>query len=57
LKDFYQRLARAEYRHYTLFMDLALQYFEEELVRKRLDELLDAEADIIKNLPLRAAVH
>jgi hypothetical protein len=38
-------------------MDLALQYFEEELVRKRLDELLDAEADIIKNLPLRAAVH
>jgi len=57
LKDFYQRLARAEYRHYTLFMDLALQYFDEATVSARLDELLDAEAAIVKNLPLRAAVH
>ncbi len=57
LKDFYQRLARAEYRHYTLFMDLALQYFDENVVFKRLDELLDAEAEIVNNLPLRAAVH
>jgi len=57
LKDFYQRLARAEYRHYTLFMDLALQYFDETTVAARLDELLDIEAEIVKNLPLRAAVH
>ena len=57
LKDFYQRLARAEYRHYTLFMDLALQYFDKNVVFKRLDELLDAEAEIVNNLPLRAAVH
>ena len=57
LKDFYQRLARAEYRHYTLFMDLALQYFDEAQVFARLDELLDAEADIVNRLPLRAAVH
>ena len=57
LKDFYQRLARAEYRHYTLFMDLALQYFDKNVVFKRLDELLNAEAEIVNNLPLRAAVH
>ncbi len=57
LKDFYQRLAKAEYRHYTLFMDLALQYFPADEVTARLDELLDAEAAIIEVLPLRAAVH
>jgi tRNA-(ms[2]io[6]A)-hydroxylase len=57
LKDFYQRLARAEYRHYTLFMDLALQYFDRAEVNARLDELLDAESAIVEALPLRAAVH
>ncbi len=57
MKDFYLRLAKAEYRHYTLFVELAHQYYDSVEVKARLDELLDAEADIVSNLPFRAAVH
>jgi len=57
MKDFYLRLAKAEYRHYTLFVQLAHQYYDATVVKARLDELLDAEADIVSNLPFRAAVH
>jgi len=57
MKDFYIRLAKAEYRHYTLFVKLAYQYYDSQQVNQRLDELLDAEAKIIKQLPFRAAVH
>ncbi|MCF6300540.1 MAG: tRNA-(ms[2]io[6]A)-hydroxylase [Proteobacteria bacterium] len=57
MKDFYLRLAKAEYRHYILFVKLANQYYTAEQVSQRLDELLEIEADIVKNLPLRAAVH
>lgn len=57
MKDFYLRLARAEYRHYTLFVKLAYQYFPAEMVLQRLDELLDIEADIVRGLKFRPAVH
>lgn len=57
MKDFYVRLAKAEYRHYTLFVKLAHQYYDSAEVLERLDELLDAEAEIVNNLPFRAAVH
>ncbi len=57
MKDFYVRLAKAEYRHYTLFVKLAHQYYDSVEVIARLDELLDAEAEIVENLPFRAAVH
>ena len=57
MKDFYLRLAKAEYRHYALFIELAHQYYDSNVVLKRLDELLDAEAQIVNNLPFRAAVH
>lgn len=57
MKDFYIRLAKAERRHYTLFIKLAHQYFDSTLVATRLDELLDAEAKIVSQLPFRPAVH
>ena len=57
MKDFYLRLAKAEYRHYTLFVELAHQYYPAADVQARLDELLDAEAKIVIKLPFRAAVH
>jgi tRNA-(ms[2]io[6]A)-hydroxylase len=57
LKDTYLELARAESRHHGLFFRLARQYFSEEVVQARADELLDAEAKIVESLPFRAAVH
>ncbi len=57
LQDFYRELARAEARHHALFVRLANDAFDAALVSDRLDELLEAEARIIVELPLRAALH
>lgn len=57
LKRFYQSIARSEERHYQLFLDLASKYLASDIIAKRWDELLDIEATIVRELPLRAALH
>jgi tRNA-(ms[2]io[6]A)-hydroxylase len=57
LSELYEDLGRAEARHHALFFRLARELFDESEVRSRADELLDFEAQLIKELPLRAAVH
>lgn len=57
LKDFYIEITRSEARHHGLFVRLAKEYFPPDAVQARLDELLDAEAEIVAALPFRAAVH
>ncbi|MFT5118557.1 MAG: tRNA-(ms[2]io[6]A)-hydroxylase [Kiritimatiellia bacterium] len=57
LKKFYQLIADSEAKHHMLFIDLATLYFDTAIVEERLDELLDAEATIAKQLPIRAALH
>ena|SRR5215472_6156601 len=57
LKDFYQTLGRSEAQHHQLFLGLAHRYFQSTEVAARLDSLLDAEAEIVSQLPLRPALH
>lgn len=57
LRQVYVELTRAESRHHGLFFRLSRHYFPEDEVRQRADELLDAEAELMLRLPLRAAVH
>lgn len=57
LKDFYAEITRSEARHHGLFVRLAREYFPADRVQGRLDELLEAEAEIVDRLPLRPAVH
>jgi tRNA 2-(methylsulfanyl)-N6-isopentenyladenosine37 hydroxylase len=57
LKETYLEVTRAEARHHALFFRLARRYFDEGTVQARTDQLLDAEAQIISQLPLRPAVH
>jgi tRNA-(ms[2]io[6]A)-hydroxylase len=57
LRDFYRALARAEARHHGLFLRLAHRYAPCRAVTSRLAEVLDAEAEIVAGLPLRAALH
>ena len=57
LRDFYRELARAEVRHQDLYIDLARRYFDPEDVDARLDEVLDAEARVLGDLPIRAALY
>lgn len=57
LKRFYKELWASEAKHGNIYVRLALNYFEEELVYKRLDELMNKEAEILNSLPIRAALH
>jgi tRNA-(ms[2]io[6]A)-hydroxylase len=57
LKKFYQSIARSEERHYTLFLALADKYFPQSTIEQRWGELLDVEAEIVADLPIRAALH
>jgi tRNA 2-(methylsulfanyl)-N6-isopentenyladenosine37 hydroxylase len=53
LKSFYHELMVSEAGHYKTFVELAKEYMPEETVKERLDEMLKAEAEIIKNLEIR----
>ncbi len=57
LKKFYQSIARSEERHFELFLELAKKYVDETVIEKRWNELLDIEAEIVKTLPIQAALH
>ena len=57
LKIFYKRLWTSEAKHGNLFVDLALKYWEEEIVYRRLNELNEIEGAICQKLPIRAALH
>lgn len=57
LKLFYKMLWTTEAKHGNIFVKFALTYFPEQKVYSRLEELMLAEAEIIKNLPVKAALH
>lgn len=57
LETFYLDITRSEARHHGLFVQLARMYFAEDVIRARIGEILDREAEIMLALPLRAAVH
>lgn len=57
LKQFYKRLWTSEAKHGHIFVGFALKYFEEKKVYQRLHELMELEAEILKNLPIKAALH
>ncbi|MFZ5446783.1 MAG: tRNA-(ms[2]io[6]A)-hydroxylase [Myxococcota bacterium] len=57
LQKFYDELAKSEDGHQRLFLRLAAEIADEAVVLRRLDELLAAEAELIRTLPIRAAVH
>jgi len=53
LRKFYRRFMESEAGHYTLFIDLAETYIDKEKVRKRWQEWLQYEAEVMKNLEVR----
>ena len=57
LKAFYTTLWKTETKHGHQFVDMALQCFPAEEVQQRLHELMQDEAQIVKDLPWRASLH
>ena len=57
LAEPYLDLARAEARHHGLFFRLARAYFDDAQIDERAATLFDYEAELVRRLPHRAAVH
>jgi len=57
LARFYKMLWTSEAKHGHVYVKMALEYFPEEKVYPRLKWWVDKEANIIQELPLRAALH
>ena len=57
LKRFYKELWVSEAKHGNIYVKLTLNYFDEELVYTKLEELMQKEAKVLANLKIRAALH
>jgi tRNA-(ms[2]io[6]A)-hydroxylase len=53
LRKFYRRFMESEAGHYTLFIDLAATYIDKDKVKKRWQEWLAHETEIMRDLELR----
>lgn len=56
-KKFYHRLWACEAKHAHIFVKMALNYFDEKTVYDRLQAFAAEEARIVRNMPIRAALH
>jgi tRNA-(ms[2]io[6]A)-hydroxylase len=52
LKKFYRRFMESEAGHYTLFISLAEEYVDKEIVRTRWKEWLEYEAQVISQMEI-----
>ena len=57
LAEFYRKLMVSEANHYTMFLGFARQYGERKEVDQKWQQLLDFEADIMKDLGKKETIH
>ncbi|TMM55882.1 tRNA-(ms[2]io[6]A)-hydroxylase [Maribacter algarum] len=57
LAEFYHKLMVSEASHYTMFLKFARQYGDREEVDKKWQNLLEYEAEIMKNLSKSESIH
>jgi tRNA-(ms[2]io[6]A)-hydroxylase len=57
LKQFYHLLWASEAKHGHIFVKMLFNYYDEAPIYKRLDEMVQIEADVMRSLEIRAALH
>lgn len=57
LKAFYKMLWTSEAKHGHIYVKMALNYFEQKEVYERLNYWTNVEAEVVKNLSIRPALH
>jgi tRNA-(ms[2]io[6]A)-hydroxylase len=57
LAEFYRNLMVSEANHYTMFLGFARQYGDRKEVDQKWQQLLDFEAEIMKNLGKKQTIH
>ena len=57
LKKFYKELWTSEAKHGNIFVKMALNYFDEKEVYRRLEELNEMEGEVLSAMPLTPGLH
>ena len=57
MKRFYKELWACEAKHGNIFVEMALEYFDEKTVYDRLEWWIQREDEIINSMEIRAAMH
>jgi len=57
MRVLYADLQRSEARHHAMFVRVARQYYPDEVVAERLEELLVHEASVVADLPFTGRLH
>ncbi len=57
LAEFYRKLMVSEANHYTMFLGFARQYGDRKIVDQKWQELLEYEAEIMKDLGKKETIH
>lgn len=57
LAEFYRKLMVSEANHYTMFLGFARKYGDRDEVDKKWNDLLEYEAEIMKNLSIGETIH
>lgn len=57
LREFYRNLMVSEANHYTMFLGFARKYQDIEIVNKKWQDLLEFEAQIMKDLGTQQTIH
>jgi len=57
LKKFYKMLWASEAKHGNIFVKMLFNYFDEKQIYNRLHEFVALEAEIMRNLKIRPALH
>lgn len=57
LAEFYRMIYLSEAKHGNIFVDMALNYFPQDEVFQRWEELSTTEAEILADLPIRPTLH
>jgi tRNA-(ms[2]io[6]A)-hydroxylase len=57
LANFYRKLMVSEANHYSLFLGFARKYNQREIVDKKWNDLLEFEAQLMKNLGVKETMH
>ena len=57
LKNFYHQLWATEAKHGNIFVEMALNYFDQDAIFHRLDFFIQKEARILQGLTIKPAMH
>jgi tRNA-(ms[2]io[6]A)-hydroxylase len=57
LAEFYRSLMVSEANHYTMFLQFARKYGDREVVDQKWQDLLEFEAQVMKDLGKKESIH